>query len=109
MLWTGCYLNDFLKDEKQECWDRTKRVLSGVPDNWKGTIYLVSGFVDAFAPFISLDKLQKYWKQLKEFHKYVDNGLVVTLDMYWAQHMRSSAEIPEFNLWFNTLPPQGSL
>jgi hypothetical protein len=69
-------------------------VLSGVPENWSGTIYLANGFVDAFAPFISLADVRKYRQNLRKFHNYVADDRVVTLDMYWAQHMRSSAEYP---------------
>ena len=78
--------------ESDECWKRTKRVLSGVPQSWKGTIYLSNGFIDAFAPFSPLSEMEVYWKRLKEFHQYLDDDRIVTLDMSWAQHMRLAAE-----------------
>jgi hypothetical protein len=37
--------------------------------------------------------MELYWERLKEFHKYLDDDRVVTLDMSWAQHMRLAAEV----------------
>jgi hypothetical protein len=37
--------------------------------------------------------MELYWERLKEFHQYLDDDRVVTLDMSWAQHMRLAAEV----------------
>jgi hypothetical protein len=117
VLWSGVANKDlivnsstyYLQNEPQEQMKATSVILSAIPRDWNGTIYLTSGMMDAKDDEIHQSQYENYVKNLQWFQTYLNDPRVRMLDVYrLATDMKLYDEEPgkihgstHFHRWCN--------
>ena len=95
LLYSACIIRDLVGDfngNPLDCMNKTKYLMSFLPQSWNGTVYLTSGFIQADAPFVTALQYKNYARNLRLFSKFLNDERAIVLDMAWALDMKLSAE-----------------
>jgi hypothetical protein len=58
-----------------------ENLLSVLPESWNGTVYLITGFIQADAPLVTAQQYKNYARNLRLFSNFLNGKRAFVLDL----------------------------